>query len=321
MTTTPTMPSEAEGRAADWSSSYAHILAKAAAHSARSLKLYQEALELVSQGKLAPSALLDHVPSFAQSHAAAYSNKVAELGARFLTDLLRLGLNIPGQAAPKDADITPPKFDPSNTTRWFEQLAEYSGRMNAQALKAYRAQLDRVAAGDSTPSEVQNSTSEYLSQQVPSYLQSLTQAYFALLEGLNDVRAEYEEGYFRGVLAGARGEDGESPIVLRLEAPVGTTAAASLEITNTTSTPSRIRYLVRDVRRIDGVGPAFQPEIAVTPESFELQPGASGSLTLSLVLSAERFDADAWYAGMLYIIGGTDLRVEVQLRITARSAK
>jgi hypothetical protein len=310
----------------DWSSSYAQYLARSAAQSAKTLKLYQEALECVSQGRLAPTVFQDHLPQFMQAHAMRYSAKLTEVGARFLGGLLRLSASLPqpgaGSAAglAADPEITAPHFDPVNPAGWFEQLAEYAGRLNARALKTYRAQLDRVAAGEITPSEVQEATSDYLSHRLPDYLQQIAGLYFELLNGLNDVRAEYEENYFRGVLGSAAQEDHEKPVVLALTGLIGSRASASLSVTNTTGERATVRHLVSDVRRADGVGPAFDPRVSIVPSTLELGPKEDGVLNLSLELDSEHYDPDALYVGVIYITGGANLRVEVQLRITATAA-
>lgn len=311
---------------ADWSTSYSQFLTRSAAQSARTLKLYQEALEGVSQGRLAPSVFQDHFPRFVHAHGMQYSTRLAEVGARFLSDLLRLGASLPQPGGASDGgaagepEVPPPHFDPANAARWFEQLAEYAGSLNARALKMYRAQLDRVAAGELTPSEVQQNTSDYLSHQLPDYLQQLAGLYFGLLNGLNEVRAEYEETYFRGVLGPAAGEEHEAPVVLALRGPIGTTASANLTVTNTTGERATVRHLVSDIRRADGVGPAFDPKISIVPSALELGPAEEGVLNLSLGLDSEHYDSDALYVGVLYVTGGADLRVEVQLRITTAAA-
>jgi len=321
-----TTPAEnaSEARTLDWSSSYARYLAKSAAQSARTLSLYQEALERVAQGKLRPTVFQDHYPRFVEADAARYSAKLAEVGARFLSDLVRLGASLPERRTGSEAgepEIAPPRFDASNPVRWFEQLAEYAGLLNARALKTYRAQLEGVAAGETTPSEAQQATSNYLARELPIYLEQLAQLYFGLLNGLNDVRAEYEEDYFRGLLAAAAQEEREPPAVVTLAGPLGSTASATLSVTNTTGERATIRHRTSDVRRTDGVGPAFDPKITVAPETLELGPGEEGNLRLRLPLEAGHFDPNALYAGTLTVTGGADLRVEVALRITATAAK
>ncbi|HXR78296.1 MAG TPA: hypothetical protein VN737_20120 [Bryobacteraceae bacterium] len=310
-----------EMNSTDWSTSYSQYLARSAALSARTLNLYQLALERVSQGKLPPTIFQDHFPAFAVAHGPDFANRFAEVGSRFLTGLVRLGSSFsqqPSEAgAATERESAPPQFDASNPARWYEQLAEYAGRLNARAVKSYRAQLDRVAAGEATPSEVQQQTAEQMAQQLPGYMQLTTQLYFDLLNGLNDVRSAYEETYFHGLLARAESDDRDATVALTLAGPAGTTAAASLSITNTTGQQTRIGHRIVDVRREDGAGPSLVPTIAFVPETLELGPDEEGTLTISLHLDPEQYDSDALYTGALYLTGGSDVPLEVELRILA----
>jgi len=312
----------AEHNASDWSTTYSQYLTRSAALSARTLKLYLEALDRISQGKLTPTIFQEHFPRFAQAHAAEYSARLAEAGARFLGELMRLAASLaqerPGSEIPVvETDAVPPRFDPTNPVRWFEQLAEYAGRLNARALRVYREQLDRVAAGEITPGEVQQNTSDYLARQMPGYLEQLTYLYFDLLNGLNDVRARYEETYFRGVLGEKSSEESEPPAALTLSGPSGETVSASLAITNTAVQRTPIGWTLTDVRRTDGIGKAFVPAVTVFPENLELEPDEEGTLTLSLQLDSSQYDPGALYTGTFYLTGRAGFQVEVQLRILA----
>jgi hypothetical protein len=305
----------------DWSTLYSQYLARSAAISARTLNFYQLALERVSQGKLPPTVFQDHFSTFAVAHAAEFSNRFAEVGSRFLSDLVRLGssysMKPSGSAAAAEPEAVPPRFDPSNPTRWYEQVAEYSGRLNARAIKAYREQLDRVAAGEATPSEVQQQTTKQMEQELPGYMERLTQLYFDLLNGLSDVRSAYEETYFQGLLSNAKPDDHDATVALSLSGTAGATTAAALSITNTTGQRTRIDHQVADVRRVDGEGPSFVPAVKFVPEALELGPDEEGTLTVSLDLDPERYDTDALYTGAVYLSGGSAVPLEVELRILA----
>jgi hypothetical protein len=306
----------------DWSTSYSQYLARSAAISSRTLNLYQLALERVSQGKLPPTIFQDHFPTFAVAHGQEFANQFAEIGSRFLSDLVRLGTRFSPQASDNgtvgaDRESALPQFDPANPGRWYEQVAEYAGQVNARAVKAYRAQLDRVAAGETTPSEVQQQTADQMAQQLPGYMQMMTRLYFDLLNGLNDVRSAYEETYFRGLLAAAQDADDGAPIALMLAGPAGGTAAAGLSVTNTTGHRAQIGHQIVDVRRVDGAGPSLVPAIVFAPETLELGPDEEGTLTISLQLDPERYDTDVLYTGPLYLTGGSNIPLEVELRILA----
>jgi hypothetical protein len=283
------------------------------------------ALERVAQGKLPPTIFQDHFPSFAVTHGAEFTNRFAEVGSRFLGNLVRLGSSFPQQAGGTDTaetgpEISPPQFDASNPARWYEQVAEYAGQLNARAVKAYRSQLDRVAAGATTPSEVQQQTAEHMAQGLPNYMQRMTQIYFGLLNELNEVRAAYEEAYFRGVLATAKSDSSDPAVTLTLSGAAGTTAIVSLAVTNTTGQRTRIGHEVSDVRRVDGVGPSFIPAIVFAPEDLEIDSEEEGTLGISLTLDPQKYDVDRWYSGALLLTGGSDVPLRVELRILATSA-
>jgi hypothetical protein len=96
--------------------------------------------------------------------------------------------------------------------------------------------------------------------------------------------------------------------------------AAALSITNTTEEPTQISHHMADVRRVDGAGPSFVPAVKIVPETLELGPEEEGTLTVSLGLDPEKYDTDALYTGTLYLAGGADVPLEVELRILATAA-
>ena len=247
----------------------------------------------------------------------------SELGARFLSGLVSIGAGagVVDQPTGVEPEIQPPHFHPAESARWFQQLAEYAGLLNARALKTYRLQLDRVAAGEATPAEVQQTASEFLGNQLPHSLQHAGQLYLDLMNGLTEIRAAYEEDYFHSILATADGRDVEPQVVLNLAGPHGGTASASLAVANVTHQPAIIRCTATEVRRADGKGPAFAPHIVVTPEELQLDPGEEGTLQLSLELEKDRYDEAALHVGSLYITGQGDEPLEVKLRITAVAAE
>ena len=304
-----------------WAASYSQYLSRSAAISARTLSLYQEVLERVARGTLPPTVFQDRFPIFAAAHGAEFTSRLAAVGARFLSDFVRLCTRLAQQPSGLDLAaepaIAPPQFDASNPARWYEQLAEYAGALNARAMTAYRVQLDRVAAGDTTPSEVQQRTAQQMARQLPDFMQLMSALYWDMLNGLNEVRSAYEETYFRGVLAAARPEDGDAAVRLTLAGPVGSTVTASFSVTNTTAERARIGHHLADMWRVDGGGPSLVPEVTFVPDLLELGPGEEGTLTLALRLDPERYDADALYAGTLKLHGASDMPLEIELRVLA----
>jgi hypothetical protein len=293
---------------------------------AATLELYQQALIRVAEGKLEPTVFQTHFPKFIQANGNLYANRLSELGSRFLSRLVDLSSSYSRQGAESAApnfgepELAPPRFAADSPLRWFEQLAEYAGKLNNRALKAYREQLDQVAAGEKTPAQVQQSTVDHLSNRFPQLLQQTTELYFDLLNGLNEVRANYERDYFQSVLALANKPERIPPVLVELTAPRGEVAFASISVANTAAEKCNVVFRFTDARRVDGSGPAFSPDLEITPPVVELAPGQEQKFRLSLRLDPACFQEGVVYNSTLFISGGEAFRVEVNLRIVATSA-
>jgi hypothetical protein len=315
-----------ETSSADWSFTYSNFLSRASGQAAATLELYQQALIRVSEGKLEPTVFQTHFPKFIQANGAQYTNRLSELSSRFLSRLVDLSSSHSrrgvGSVAPNfdESELVPPRFEADSPMRWFEQLAEYAGKVNNRALKAYREQLDQVAAGEKTPAQVQQNTVDSLSDRFPRLLQQMTELYFDLLNDLNDVRASYERDYFQSVLALARKPERIPPVVVDLTAPRGEVAFASLSVDNTSTERCNVIFRFTDARRADGAGPAFTPELEITPPVVELASGQEQKFRLSLRLDPARFQEGAVYNCTLFVSGGDAFRIEVNLRILATAA-
>lgn len=306
-----------EDAPSDWSTSYSQFLARAAGHASRTLQLYQEVLTCVAQGRLPATVFEEYYPSFVRANGSAYTERLTALGGEFLSCLTELNNSSAATRDEVDGEIPAPVFEPGNPARWFEQYADYAGGLNARAVRAYRRQLDRVATGEITPAEVQQKVVDQMSRQLPGQMQRAGQLYFAMIDRLNEIRARYEEEYFLGILALARREEHDALITLSLTGPPAGLAFASFNVTNSTAAKTAIHYVVTEIRRSDGVGAAFAPAIAIDPEVLELDPGQEQTISVSLQLVSERYEADTPYTGFLYVTGDGDLRVEMRLRIVA----
>jgi hypothetical protein len=306
--------------ASDWSTSYAQFLSRSAANSQKILKLYQQTLEYVAQGRLPSTVFQEYYPLFIQRHGAGYAERLSQLGAEFLGSLAALSGRDSRMATEDEGEIPVPVFDPSNPARWFEQYAEYAGKLNARALKAYRSQLDQVAAGEQTPADAQQKMAADMSAKLPGYMEESGRLYLEMMSRLDELRGRYEEDYLGGILAIADGAAKAAVTDVVLSAPLGGVAFASFTITNTTGARTPIRYIATEVRRMDGVGSSFTPRVAIVPEVLELGPGEEGTITFSVQMEADRYEVGKSYVGFLYIAGDGDLHVELQLRIVATGA-
>ena len=149
---------------------------------------------------------------------------------------------------------------------------------------------------------------------VADFVEQVTRLSFALLNDLTNVRTTYQEDYLRDALrigAAARGQ------VVTLVAEAGAVASALLLVASGTSQPGTVRCVATDVRRADGVGPAFVPAIGMTPDVLEMQPGKEASVTISLRLDDSLYHPNAMYVGELHVVRGSEACMSVPLHITA----
>ena len=318
---------DSEGGPAEWPALYSQYLLRSANQSARSLELYQEVMDCISRNELAPTALQDMLAAFIQARGTAYTNKLAEISMQFFSRMVQIGtaysdelaeLAMPGSAEPP---LMPPQFDTADPMRWFQQLNDYASQLSARAMRAYQSLFEHAAAGDMSPNRLQEVSNDYLQQRLPEHLRRLGGLYFDVLSGLTDLRAGYEEEFLTGVLATAKRQNQGEPFILNLTAPLGETASATVSLSNTKDEPAIIRSRASDVRRADGVDPAFAPKITIIPETLKLQPGEEASLVLSLQLDEGDYEPDVLYVGTLQITGHGEPSVEVPLRIKATPAR
>jgi hypothetical protein len=304
---------------------YAQYLMRTASQSAKTSELYQKVMDGVARGALAPTVFQDILPGFVQARGADYAAKLADISTRFFSRMVEIDAlyarDLMEQVLPglSSAPVAPPQFDAADPIKWFQELSDYAGRLSTSALAAYQSLLEQVAAGQLAPNRLQEASSAYVEQRLPEHLRRLSGLYFDLLNGLNDLRGGYEEALLSAALASAREPNQDVPAALNLSGPLGGTTSASLLMTNTQEMPASIRCSVTDIRRADGVGPAFAPKITVAPEVLELRPGEEARVVLSLRLDEGNYEPDRLYIGAVHVARRGEPRVEVPLRITANA--
>jgi hypothetical protein len=308
--------------AGEWFAAYTAYLKRAADQSSETIALYQEVTDRVVRGDLAPTATQDMLNSFVQARGTVYSEQVGELLLRFFTEMVRISTTfanelgqevLPGAAAA--AHIPRLSFDTGDPAAWFAQLNEFAQRLGASIGAVYQSLIDRAAAGDLERGKLEDATAGYMQRRLPKLLAELSTLYFGLLNGLTDLRIRAEREYLRGVLESSGATNGAAPFELSLRAPLGETATASVSIENTREDTARIRCLVRDIRRADGVGPALAPDLNFEQDELTLAPGEQATLGIRLALEPGKFEAGVRYVGTLEITGHGDPRLEVPLRI------
>ncbi len=144
-------------------------------------------------------------------------------------------------------------------------------------------------------------------------------AWFAMLESVSSATLRTMNPALLAALRSTQpiGYDRE---VIELAGPIATHATTQLDIENTLERPASLRCSCHEVRRADGIGPAFTPAMTVTPAQQLLVARAEGGIAISIWLDGEQFDAPAQYVGAFSVEsdGGTTLRIP--LRITTAPA-
>ena len=193
------------------------------------------------------------------------------------------------------------------STRFFDGLAD----VHRRAVQAYQNDLARVAAGGNGSSGSETLADEY-TRRTNEQMRAVSRLYFDLLDGLTAMTSAAEEEYLRSVLAGT---SEEPTMVVQLSAPVGASASAIVSLENTRSERAVIRCMVTDVRRADGVGPAFVPNVVFDPDSLMLDAEQEGSVRLSLTLDAAVYEPGVDYVGAVHVIRHGEPPFDLPLRI------
>ncbi len=317
----------AEGQAAEWEARYQDYLGRLAARSKRTQDLYQEVMIRVAARELAPTALDDHRAGFVLAHGIPYANSLAALSMRFLTGLVQTGTTysydlvetvVPGAVPPPVT--TPPDFDPGDWADWFQRLTDYAASENAGVTEMVRLVMDKVAAGEVAAVQAEAASAGFHQQHLPASVSKLVGLYLDLLGGLDELQGDYGEQYLTEVLAPANRIPGAAGAALDVAGPLGSTQPVRLAVSITAARATSVRCVVTDVRRFDGVGPAFEPEATIAPERFDLEPGEEKTVALSIRLTEGSYEPGPLYGGTFHILSPTQTLLEVPLRIRAAPA-
>ena len=106
--------------------------------------------------------------------------------------------------------------------------------------------------------------------------------------------------------------------VVEIAGPLNTTAATVVTLDGGEMERAVVRCAVSDVRRADGVGPAFIPQLVLAPEEIVLGRERDAQLSLSLWLDETIYDRETPYVGALHLTRDGAPRLEIPLRITPR---
>ncbi len=309
--------SRSVGDLADLMSRYQEHVERKVASFRETRDSYDRLLRRIAAGELDPRAFDRGLNSFLQISGPEYAGRVARLSMQFLAGILSAGgrdaAELFDAVAPGAMEDTAelPKLDPTDAATWLPQLISYADEARLAQTHALRTVLDRVANGELHPDSVEQTLVERGQQQVPASVTRLADLFFELLIGLDEANSEFGVEYLRSVERRA-----VRPDCIDLRGRLGESARVRLVVANDERVSEVMRCAVTDVRREDGIGPAFDADVEITPDRFELAPNSQVQVALSLLLT-EVFTREVVYVGEFHVRTDTATVLEIPVRIRA----
>jgi hypothetical protein len=307
----------------DWTARYAEYLSQTSSRAARTAQLNTRLLKRIARGELTPAVLERRYAAFAATHGAAYANDVAATSMRFLTGLVRAGTGYanelvqhiaPGSVTAEPGE--PPRFLSDDWSTGFRPLTEYAATENAAVAALLHTLMGKVAAGAVNPADLNAAAEDFHGQHLPQTVHTIVSLFFDLLTGLDETHSEFGIRYLDEVL-GLTSDTERAAGTLDVVGLSGGSATTRLAVSNDAATPTALRVVMTDVRRSDGVGPAFEPDVTIVPERLTLAPGTEEEISLTVRLDPAVFEPGPEYAGTVHVLSPGETVLAVPLRIRA----
>jgi hypothetical protein len=299
----------------EWHSRFTRYVDQSADRLRQSTDLNRQLTRRIAHGDVPPVVVESHLAGFLSRNVESYANDMSGVALHFLSELVDVNADyvreLLGNVAPDEHrhDLAaPPSFDPSDAVGWYERLIEYAATRSAAT-----AALMRTAVG------ARYDETDMTDDAGPAVVHRLADAFLALMARVDEITADYGYRYMEEVLAfGVPAQRAEAPV--SVVADLGDTATVKFAVCNTTASTATIRCVMTDLRRSDGVGPAFEPTATITPSQFRLAAGREEAVTLSIVLEEPAFVPGPTYTGSIRVLGVGDHVVGVPIELRASLA-
>jgi hypothetical protein len=306
-----TATSEANQTAAEWQARFGRYLEHSAESLKRTAELNRELVKRIACGDIAPVIVESQLAAFMATRAASFAEEMADVTTEFLARLV--GVNSwyartlveharPGGAA--TTGVQAPRIDRTSID-WFERLNDHA--------KAETAALQQLLSERQAPEGID-------ADDLPTTLAVTADVFLDVLTRLEDINTTYGHRYLEAVLGLTRESD-KACTTLHAVAPIGETATVRFAVRNNTDERADIRCVLTDVRRSDGVGPAFEPDATIMPNGFGLAAGEEEVLTFSVRLAGSDFTAGPVYSGGIRVMGVGDSVVDIPVDLRASMAE
>lgn len=191
---------------------------------------------------------------------------------------------------------------------------------SAARCTAFIATLESLSGPDVTNGARRRALTRLANADINTEVAEVATAWFAMLETVMSATLRTLNPALLAALRMAQ-PVGFDRSVIELEGAVATHASTTLEIENTLERAASLQCTVREVRRADGVGPAFTPACALSPERQLVPARAMGDVALTMWLDDAQFDPHAMYVGALCVQSDGGTTLDIPLRITTAPAR
>jgi hypothetical protein len=246
----------------DWTTSFQALTNKAASSCASLVAQWQELLEKVARGDLAPVTLQDRLPQFPQEEAAEFYRRLAALSFEIFNGLFELQRDstnefmggLLGNSAAVELSASsppaPPAADaaPEEWTRWYQSVTAFITEQNEDALSRSQVLLEKVADGKLTPANVQEFSRKFLNERALVFSRDAGEMQMRFYAKLLQLIQEFVASLFTGLGRDTSAPCDESDQPLRIDLVESGTAAG---------------------------GVTFRPAMAVEPAIAQADPPAS----------------------------------------------
>jgi hypothetical protein len=304
--------------AAEWGVRFQEQAAEAGRSYARVARRYDELLERVARGGLAPEDVQRQLRDYVQEHAATSTRELVELSVGLLAGLLYVEARyrdalLDGLVPPAPPVPPPPAPAGVDLTRWFQALAAYATEQGARAAQRYQALVELVASGQLPTARVQEEGRLFAERRSPEFLGEVMDLGLTFVGRLQRSSTGFAEALYDRILGPEPDVPPPGPpLCADLRGPAGSLAVAAIVVENTLPTAADVSCRASDFAPRGG-GPPFRSGLEVSPARFTLAPGAQRELEVRLLLDPALFAPGTDHAALLRISGAGEQETIVQL--------